>query len=61
MSSKAKKKVSSRKSKRNKLPKDRDFNMLLAAKGEINLSTKCTTPNKKAYNKKKKHKNKSYD
>jgi len=36
--------------------KKRDFNILSAIKREINLSTKCTTPNKKAYNRKKKHK-----
>lgn len=40
--------------------KKRDINVLLHFKGEINLGTKVIR-NKKAYNRKNKHKSKRYD
>lgn len=34
----------------------RDGNILLSMRGEINMNTRCTTPNKRAYTRKTKHK-----
>ena len=42
-------------------PIQRDGNILLAMKGEINMTTRCTTPNKKRYTRKSKHKNKCFE
>jgi hypothetical protein len=41
--------------------KKRDLNILMSMKGEINLNTRCSTPNKKAYKRKFKHKHKMFD
>lgn len=35
----------------------RDGNILLSLRGEINMNTRCTTPNKRTYTRKTKHKN----
>ena len=38
-----------------RIVKPRDLNVLAAIRGEINMSTVCTTPNKRAYSRKSKH------
>ena len=38
-----------------RIVKQRDLNVLAAIRGEINMSTSCTTPNKRVYSRKSKH------
>lgn len=39
----------------------RDINIIKCAQGELNLSTRCTTPNKRAYRRKEKHAGRKFD
>jgi len=48
------------KAKKVQKPKQRDFNILLCCKREINLQTRCSSPTKK-YSRKEKHKGKKYE
>jgi len=51
--------LSKTKTTKQKIVKQRDMNILLSIKGEINLNTKKDTSNKNAYTRKIKHKKKS--
>ena len=43
-----------------RIVKPRDLNILASIRGEVKMNTTCTTPNKRAYKRKPKHKNLAY-